>query len=582
MLDVVFKNGLIIDGTGSRARRADVGVRDGTIVAVGTIDEPTQQTFDADGRVVCPGFIDVHSHYDGQLLWDPQASPSPAHGVTTVLSGNCGFSLAPLTDESATYIRNMMARVEGIPHRALEVGVDWNWRTYGEWLAQFEGRIAVNSGFLVGHSTVRRAVMGREALERHATDGEITKMKRLIHEALSVGALGFSTSLGPAHVDDEGVPVPSRHASREELITLAAVVNGHVGTSLEMIPPNFASGFSDSDMDLLTSMSIAGGRPLNWNVLKISSSDPDFTRHQLTASDHAAERGGSVVALANGEVVQFRINLASSILFDGIPGWSSTMALPIEQRMVALADPAVRDHLAATAAAVSYRPTDAVSIAAALRPLVIESSTAPANAPYLNRSVGEVADDERLRPIDVLCDVALADGLGAVFRLPAIGDDDASWELRKEIWTDRRVIIGGSDAGAHLDMICGGTATTAFLRQVLDRDLMSLPRAIFELTGAPAGLYGLSRRGRISEGFAADIVVLDPDTVAPRPLQMVRDLPGDCERLIGGAEGIEAVFVNGRAVVINGRWSGETSGTVLRAGTDTSEATSAAFVKQPA
>ncbi|HEX4778834.1 MAG TPA: amidohydrolase family protein, partial [Acidimicrobiia bacterium] len=236
MLDLVLRNATVVDGTGAPAFAADVGVRGETIVAVGRVDEPARRTVDCDGTVVCPGFVDLHTHYDAQLLWDPHASPSSSHGVTTVLAGNCGFSIAPLRPGDADYVKRMMAVVEGIPLRALEGGGEWDWTGFGEYLARLDGNVAVNTGFLVGHSTVRRMVMGEAATRAHATGEQLDEMVRVVERSVVDGALGLSSSLGEGHVDGDGAPVPSRAASFDELVALAGALRAHPGTTLEIIP----------------------------------------------------------------------------------------------------------------------------------------------------------------------------------------------------------------------------------------------------------------------------------------------------------------------------------------------------------
>ena len=280
MLDELITGGTVIDGTGSPGVVADIGIRDGRIVAFGapgSIDESTARTIDATGLLVTPGFVDPHTHYDAQLHWDPTASPSNDHGVTSVIGGNCGFTLAPLRAEDADYTRKMMAKVEGMPLAALEQGVNWNWETFGEFLDGFEGKTAVNAGFLVGHCALRRYVMGAEAIGNEASPAQVQGMLAELHRAIEAGALGFSTSLSKTHSDGDGQPVASRWASHAEVLALCEAVGQHEGTTLEGIIDGCLDGFNDTETDLFVAMSVAARRPLNWNVLTIDSKRPGFT-----------------------------------------------------------------------------------------------------------------------------------------------------------------------------------------------------------------------------------------------------------------------------------------------------------------
>ena len=291
MLDTLIKGGTVVDGTGRPARRADVGIRDGRIVAVGTIDRGRgRDAIDADGLVVAPGFVDPHTHYDAQLFWDPAATPSNLHGVTSVIAGNCGFTLAPLAPDDADYLRRMMAKVEGMPLPALETGVPWDWRSFGEYLGALDGNVGLNVGFLVGHCALRRNVMGADAVGSEATPEQLDAMVRLLHESIEAGGLGFSTTLSFTHSDGDGKPVASRWASKDEVLALCADGRDHEGTTLEYVTDGCLRGFTDDEVELMAEMTLAGRRPLNWNVLTIDSREPERYRDQLAACEHASSR----------------------------------------------------------------------------------------------------------------------------------------------------------------------------------------------------------------------------------------------------------------------------------------------------
>ncbi|HEY6430260.1 MAG TPA: amidohydrolase family protein, partial [Acidimicrobiales bacterium] len=270
-MTLAIRGGTVVDGTGADSVRADVVIDGERVVAIGPdAGAGAATTVDADGLIVAPGFVDLHTHYDAQLFWDPNASPSPLHGVTTVLGGNCGFSLAPLGPDTADYVTRMMARVEGMPLAALQAGLPWDWGSFGDWLGRLDGRIAVNAGFLVGHSTLRRLVMGDRAVGGDATESDLAAMESALHAALAEGALGFSTSQVHTHNDGDGQPVPSRAAGRAEMERLAAAVRDHDGTTLELIVPGCLNGFTEEEVEFLSTMSLLADRPVNWNVLGVS------------------------------------------------------------------------------------------------------------------------------------------------------------------------------------------------------------------------------------------------------------------------------------------------------------------------
>jgi N-acyl-D-aspartate/D-glutamate deacylase len=567
VLDLLIRDAAIVDGTGAPARHGDVGVRDGRIVAVGEVADSAAKTVDAEGQALAPGFVDVHTHYDAQLFWDPTASPSVQHGVTTVFGGNCGFTLAPAAAEQHDYLTRMLARVEGMPLEALRAGLDWKWESFGDWLARLDGRIAVNAGFLVGHSALRLAAMGDDAVGGAATPEQIDKMVALLGRALADGALGLSTSQSNTHNDGSGQPVPSRSASRQELLALAARVRGQPGTQLEAIIPGCLSGFTDDDIALLTDMSIAADRPLNWNVLGVSAANPERHEKQLRASEVAAERGGRIVALTLPHSTKIRLSFLSGFVLDGLPGWRETMHLPVSERMRALADPQVRERLNAGA------QSDEAGILRALanwERLIIVETFAPENADATGRSVGQVAAARGGEPFDTLLDVVIADELRTGLTPRPFGDDAADWQARAEVWRYPDAVIGGSDAGAHLDMMCGAIYTTSLLGHgVREHQVVTLEEAVRLLTDVPARLYGLRERGRITPGWHADLVMFDPATVDHGPERTAYDLPAGAPRLVADARGITSVWVGGVEVCRDSEATGDMPGTVLRSGRDT-------------
>ena len=570
MVDLSIERGYVVDGTGGPGRVADVAVHDGRIVSLnepGQGDEPAARRIDATGLVVAPGFVDLHTHYDAQLFWDPYATPSPLHGVTTVIGGNCGFSLAPAGPDHADYLTRMLARVEGMPLDALRAGLDWGWTSFGEWLDRLDGRLGINAGFLVGHSALRRAVMGEDATGSTADARQVAAMQRLLHSSLAAGALGLSSSQAPTHNDGAGDPVPSRSADPSELLALAATVRGQPGTTLELILAGCLNRFSDEEIDLMASMSMAADRPLNWNVLAVTALDPEGWQHQLHASDVARQRGAHVVALTMPHLMRIRLSFLSGFVLDALPGWGDVISLPVPERLVALRDPDVRRRLDAGA----HSPEAGVLAGLAnWKVLEVAEAFAPQNTAYEGRSIGDIAGELGRDPFDVLLDIVCADELRTGLRPPAFGDNDQDWAERARAWHDDRTIIGASDAGAHLDMMCGAVYSTSLLGDgVRERQLIRLEEAVRQLTSVPARLYGLRDRGVLSEGARADIVVFDPTAIAHGPERTRNDLPGGASRLYADADGVEHVLVNGTEIVRRGELTGARPGQLLRSGRDT-------------
>jgi len=574
MLDLLLTGGTVIDGTGAPGRVADVGVRDGRVVSIeeaagSAASEPASRTVDVTGLAVAPGFIDIHTHYDAQLFWDPTASPSPLHGVTTAIGGNCGFSLAPAGPAHADYLMRMMARVEGMPLAALEAGLPWDWGTFREWMSRLDGAIGINAGFLCGHSALRRVAMGDDAVGSAASEAQLAAMLSSLHDALDAGAMGFSTSTAPTHNDGAQQPVPSRAASRDELVALAGAVRDHPGTTLEVILAGCLNGFTDAEVDLMATMSLAANRPVNWNVLGVNALNPEAHWRQLEASTRAGERGARVVALTLPHTSGIRLSFLTAFVFDGLPGWAETMALPIDARIRALGDPGLRARLAAGASSEEAGVLRGLANWANLR---IDEVHTDALRSHEGRLVGDIATELGEDPFDVLLDIVIADGLRTGLR-PALRDDPRAWDLKLEVWRDPRTIVGGSDAGAHLDMMCGAVYSTAMLAGVRERGGIALEEAVRLLTDAPARFYGLRDRGRVQEGGLADLVVFDPATIGHGPERTRADLPGGASRLFAESTGVERVYVNGVGVVEDGRITGATPGTLLRSGRDTDSVT---------
>ena len=571
MLDLIIRGADVVDGTGAPRRRADIGVRDGRVVAIGEVTEDATRVIDADGQVVAPGFIDIHTHYDAQVLWDPAVTPSPFHGVTTIVGGNCGFTIAPVEPSETEYLTRMLSRVEGMPLESLVAGVDYGWRSFGEYLDRIDGTLAVNAGFLVGHSAIRRVVMGGDAVGNAASPEQIAEMGRILAESLAAGGLGFSSSQAKTHNDGDGEPVPSRSAQPDELIALCKVAGEHEGTTLEFIPT--VGEFEEEHLELMADMSRAADRPLNWNVLVPTAARAADVWRRLEAGDFASERGGKVLALTVPDVMRTHLTFKAGFVLDALPGWRKPMALPVPEKIAYLSDPTLRAELAENAASPE---------AGLLRGLArwefmtIVETFSDENEGLVGRTIGDIAKEREQEPFDALCDIVILDELRTILMPPLAGDDQESWELRRDVWRDPRAVVGASDAGAHLDMLSTFSFSTAMLRSCRDRDLMPLEEAVSLITDRQARLYGLRERGRIEEGWHADLVVFDEATIAPGPVTWRNDLPAGAGRLYGEAVGISSVIVNGVEVVHDNVLTGELGGTLLRSGRDTETVTAAA------
>lgn len=567
MLDKVIRGGTVVDGTGSPSRVADIGIKDGRIVAIGVVEQDAAEVIDATGCIVTPGFVDPHTHYDAQLLWDPTASPSSVHGVTTIIGGNCGFTLAPLIPGDADYLRKMMSKVEGMPLAALENGTDWSWETFAEYLGRLEGNISVNAGFLVGHCAIRRYVMGPAAVGAEASIEHIAGMRTELAKSIQSGALGFSFTNSTSHSDGDGEPVASRWATHDELIALCEEVGLHEGTTLEGIVPGCLDRFADDEIELLGLMSAAANRPMNWNVLTVDSREADRVPRQISAYDRSIELGGKVVALTMPVQVPMNMSFSSFCGLWLLPGWQQILGVPVAERIQRLQDPDTRvrmlENSLSQAAGVFRRLAD-------WGDYVIGDTYSAANEGLKGRIVRDVANERGMSSFGTLLDIVIADELKTIL-WPTPQDDDAeSWRMRAELWQDGRAMIGGSDAGAHLDRMCGAPYPTRWLADCIrGRKLVPVEFAVKMMTSQPAKLFGLVDRGELREGACADVVVFNPDEIGSEDAMLVTDLPGNSSRLTAGSFGVKRVLVNGVTIVVNGVANGAVPGTVLKSGKDT-------------
>ena len=569
MYDSIIRNGLVVDGNGGAPYTADLGISNGLITDIGRVSGTAEQVIDADGRVVSPGFIDVHTHLDVQPFWDPTLSPSPLHGVTSVIGGNCGFSVAPIDDSAGPYLMRMLSRVEGMPLRALEEGVPWNWSTTAQFLDRLDGTTVINAGYLVGHSAIRRTVMGEAATERQATSDEVAAMATLLRGGLAAGAMGFSSTWSESHNDAEGKPVPSRWASRDELLALSAVTGEFPGTSLEFLPTVRPGPFADDVSQLMIDMSIAAQRPLNWNVLVVNRETTDTAYARLEVGDRATAAGGKVVALTLPDAPPAIMSFASGFTLDLVPGLDRFVFLPPEERLAILRDPERRRQLRRE----TEMPNDYKHLTDWSSRHLVETYH-PSTQAHAGRVVGDIAEEQGCDSFDTFMDIVAADELRTTFTNPPWITNREDWEIRAKIWQDPRAVIGGSDAGAHLDQLSFFAYSTMLLENGVRRHgVISLQEAVRQLTSVQADLYGFVGRGRLEAGAVADITVVDIDAGALHPVRTRFDLPGGAGRLYAEADGVGHVLVSGTEVVRDGSYTGRSAGRILRSGKDTRTAT---------
>ena len=544
--DLKIVGGTLIDGTGSPGRRADVGVKDGRVVALGEGLGDASQTVDAQGLVVAPGFVDIHTHYDAQVLWDPELSISPWHGVTTAVLGNCGFGVAPTRPEHRDLILRTLERVEGMSLSALEEGLGspWPFQSFPEYMDVLERTaLGINVAVMVGHTPVRLWVMGDDATTRAATAPEVAQMRALVRQAMDAGAVGFATSVSKVHVGYAGRPVPSRLAAFDEMLELAGAV-GESGHGL--IHYNVGR---DPLWEAYEQLHAASGRPVVWTSLLAGSLGPGSHRAHLERAAQQRQRGLPIHGQGACRPIQFEFDFRSPVVFDT---WASfepvRLADDEAQRRAVYADPAFRARVKRQVAGrgpddawFAGKEAEGDTRRASFQEMTISWS---ADASLLERKLVDLARERQVDPVDLMLDLALASDLQMRWRIALLNFDES--EVR-EILADPHVVLGLGDGGAHMSQLCDACHPTYLLGHwVRERGALSLEEAVRRLTSHPADVFGLYDRGRVAVGLPADLVVFDPERIGAGALQRVYDLPAGQDRLISQASGVEAVFVNGQ------------------------------------
>ncbi|HLK10324.1 MAG TPA: amidohydrolase family protein [Candidatus Binatia bacterium] len=563
MPDLVIRDALLCDGGGREAVRGDLAADGGRISALGRVRGRGTTEVDAGGLALAPGFIDVHTHYDCQLFWDPSASPSAWHGVTTVVMGNCGFTIAPCRAADRETLLRLLLFVEGMPIETLRAGVPWGWEDFAGYLAALDRLpLGVNVAPFIGHSAVRLHVMGAAALERAATAEERAAMAAAVRAGMAAGAIGWSTSRSPTHFfGDDGRPAPSRLADEDELLALAAAL-GDLDRGIIEVAPRTTIGAADDKAEeqrFFARLARASGKVVSWAPLLDNPFAPGSAQRLLAEAAALQAGGAAVVPQVGCRPLELRFDFATATFgLDNNAFWRPIMAEPRAARKRRFADPAFRDELR------RFEGGFVAALAPCWDRLFVRLPATPGGRRLQDRSVADIAGERGVPPVDAFCDLVLAEDLETQWGAVVLnGDEDAVAALLR----DPAGLLALSDAGAHVDTLSDQGFTTHLLGHwVRERGALALEEAVRLLTEVPARRYGLAGRGRLAPGAAADLVVFDPARVGARPAEMVRDLPCGQRRLIQRADGVEHVFVNGTAVVEHGVPTGRGAGRVLRGG----------------
>jgi len=561
MADLVIRGALLCDGSGREAARGDLAVSGGRIAAVGRVAERGAREIDGAGLALAPGFIDVHTHYDCQLFWDPQASPSPWHGVTTVVMGNCGFTIAPCREADRETLMQLLLFVEGMPIETLRAGIGWAWEDFAGYLGALERRgVGPNVAAFIGHSAVRYRVMGRAAVERAATAEECAEMAALVREGMAAGAIGWSTSLSPTHFFGDGTPAPSRLADQAELLALARGLADLERGVIEIAPRTTIGPPADKaeEQRFFAELARASGKVVSWAPLLDNPFAPGSARKIIEESAELQAGGVQVVPQVGCRPLEVRFDFTEPAFYlEQNPFWRPIMAKSRDERRRLFAEAEFRAELG--------RQTGFVAaLAQGWDRLVLRLAASEGVRRWQDRSVAEIAAAEGRAPLDAFCDLVLEDDLATQWGAVLMNHDERAVA---ELIRHPAGLLALSDAGAHVDTLCDQGFTTYLLGHwVRELRALALEEAVRLVTSVPAERYGLHGRGRLAPGCAADLVLFDPARVAMRPTEMVYDLPRGQRRLLQRAEGIVEVLVNGTPVVADGAPTDRRPGRVLRGG----------------
>jgi N-acyl-D-aspartate/D-glutamate deacylase len=560
--DLVVKNGTVIDGSGMPRYRADVGIQRGRITRIGRIRESAREVLDAEGQVVAPGFVDAHTHMDAQIFWDPLGTSSCYHGITTVVMGNCGFTLAPCGAEDKHLVVRNLQRAEDIPPAAMEAGIKWSWTTYPEYLAALEALPkGINYASYVGHSAIRTFVMGERAFEGAANEDDLRAMEHQVRDAIGAGAIGFTSSRSPSHETPDGRPVASRQASWDEVRRLVGVMGEMNAGLFEIAGEGVDRNAGDPGVrewhTRLRDLAVESGRPITFGVFSRRKS-PGTWKKYLDLLDETAAAGGRMFAQAHSRALSALLSFKTQMPFDRLPVWKDIRSLPIEEQKRKLRDPQLRSKLIETSGESDGR-----------RPLGTEARLPDYDSLLVfdtiegpHRTVAEVARERGQHPAETMIELALEKDLDFFFLQPVANEDQ---DVALQIMRHPRTVTTFSDSGAHVSQLMDSSLQTHLLYHwVRTKQAFTLERAVSMLSLVPATLWGFHDRGLIREGLAADLVVFDPDTIMAEMPEVVDDLPAGARRLVQRTRGIAATVVNGEILLRNGKHTGALPGRLLR------------------
>ena len=533
MLDLVIKNGKVVDGSGLPAFVGDVAIKDGVIVKVGRVNEAAQTTVDASGQVVAPGFIDPHTHFDAQLLWDGAAKPAIEHGVTTIVPGNCSLSLAPLKAEHRMKLVGMFNQIEEMPHKAFAEGVEWNWETFDEFVARIGKDLDINVAPLVGHSVLRLWVMGDDSMKRTATEAETQAMCDLLDQCLNAGAIGLSSSF--VDMDERLQPVPSRYADTVELDALCSVLSQH-NKILQVVHEFFDNDLTLARIDQLADISLKHGINTTLSPLFVSHDNADSAQQIMARIVEQTERGARVWPQVQTRPIDISFNFSvPSLLFIRLRKWYALMRFNTPDQIIAqLQDPETRAALVA----------EAQVMMSLWERLVLRQVQSEANQELVGKTLKEIAEIRHSDALNVMIDISLEESLEAHFLSADMGHNDD--QLVGELLQHPNVMVGASDGGAHiLSFATYGDTGYLLGHFVRDTAYLGLEAAVKKITADPANLWGLGNRGLLREGFVADVTVFDEASIDRGVEHFVQDVPGDGFRYVRDAHGVNTVIIGG-------------------------------------